>query len=118
MACGLPCVGTDNGDIPELLGDTGMVVPPRNPAALAAAFEGLIALGPDARRSLGDRARLRIIRDFDLGSVVSRYEALYEDLLAPGRGAGNCPRTALHPAVAGAPAAGGAGGEQRDPRNI
>jgi glycosyltransferase involved in cell wall biosynthesis len=118
MACGLPCVGTDNGDTPELIGNTGIIVPPRNPAALAAALEELLALGPDARRSLGDRARLRIIRDFDLGSVVSRYEALYEDVLVPGRSAAHCPETALRPAVAGVPAAGGTGREQGDPRNI
>jgi len=84
MACGLPCVATDNGDAAELLGRTGMVVPPRDPRALAAAWEALIALGPEARRSRGREARARIIRDYGLGLTVARYESLYDDIAAPG----------------------------------
>jgi glycosyltransferase involved in cell wall biosynthesis len=91
MACGLPCVATDNGDAADLLGPTGMVVPPRNPRALAAAWEALIALGPEARRSRGRAARARIIRDYGLGSTVARYEALYEDIV----GQGDARRTGL-----------------------
>jgi glycosyltransferase involved in cell wall biosynthesis len=84
MACGLPCVATDNGGAAELLGGTGTVVPPRDPGALAAAWDGLIALGPEARGSRGRAARARIIRYYGLGSTVARYESLYEDIAAQG----------------------------------
>jgi glycosyltransferase involved in cell wall biosynthesis len=80
MACGVPCVATDCGDSAEIIGDTGLVVSTRDPAALAAAWERIVALGPDGRRALGLKARDRIVRLFDLDRIVGRYEALYDEL--------------------------------------
>ena len=88
MACGLPCVATDIGDAAELLGRTGIVVPPRDPQALAAAWRALIEIGAEGRRSLGNKARDRIVRDYDLGVAVARYEALYDDIT--GQSVGSC----------------------------
>ena len=82
MASGLPCVATDIGDADELLGGTGIVVPPRNPQALTAAWRKLIDLGAEGRRLLGDQARQRIARDYGLGPAIARYEALYSDIVA------------------------------------
>jgi glycosyltransferase involved in cell wall biosynthesis len=81
MACGVPCVATDSGDAAELIGPTGEVVPPRDPAALAAAWERLMTAGPEARRALGAAARARIVARYNLAAMVRRYEALYADLL-------------------------------------
>jgi glycosyltransferase involved in cell wall biosynthesis len=80
MACGVPCVATDVGDSALMIGDTGQVVPPGNPAALAAGIERLIGLPPEERHALGIRARDRIRRDYDLDAIVARYEALYEEI--------------------------------------
>jgi len=82
MASGLPCAATDIGDADELLGGTGIVVPPRDPHALAAAWRKLIDLGAEGRRLLGDQARQRIARDYGLGSAIARYEALYGEIVA------------------------------------
>ena len=82
MACGVPCVATNIGDSALIIGDTGLVVPPRDPEALAAALQKLTALTPDERLALGARARDRILRDYDLGAIVGRYEALYEEIAA------------------------------------
>jgi glycosyltransferase involved in cell wall biosynthesis len=84
MACGLPCVATDIGDALELLGPTGIVVPPCNPQALAASWLALIEIGAEGRRLLGSKARERIVRDYGLGVAVARYEALYDDIAAQG----------------------------------
>lgn len=84
MACGVPCVVTDVGDSAYLVGDTGLVVPPRDPNAMAAALERLIAAGPDGRRELGTAARCRIEHHFSLPAVVDQYEALYRKHLPPG----------------------------------
>jgi len=85
MSCGIPCVATDCGDAADILGPTGLVVPPSDPEALAAAWENLLSLGPDARRALGANARDRIIASYDLAAVIARYDALYSGFLAPHR---------------------------------
>ena len=84
MACGVPCVATDSGDSALLLGDTGVVVPPRDPLALAAAWERLAALSPAARTAAGRRARERIERDYALAAIIARYEKLYAEIAAGG----------------------------------
>lgn len=78
MACGVPCVVTDVGDSARLVGDTGLVAPPDNPEALAAAWLELLAMDPDTRAALGARARRRIEEHYALAASVARYEALYE----------------------------------------
>jgi len=78
MACGVPCVVTDVGDAARIVGDTGLVVPPRSPAAIADAWRYLAELSPQEREALGTRARERIRVAFSLDSVVRRYQ----DLLA------------------------------------
>lgn len=80
MACGIPCVATDVGDSALIIGPTGRIVPPRESSALAAAWSGLLALGPAARQRLGEEARRRIEDMFELGAITRRYEALYESL--------------------------------------
>jgi glycosyltransferase involved in cell wall biosynthesis len=84
MSCGIPCVATDSGDAALVIGDTGIVVPPRDPAALAAGWERLLGLGPAGRQARGERARARIVEHYDLDRVVPRYAALYEEIAAGG----------------------------------
>ncbi|MDZ8238332.1 MAG: glycosyltransferase [Nostoc sp. ChiQUE01a] len=79
MSCGVPCVVTDVGDSGWIIGDTGKVVPPRNPEALANAWQALIDIGKEGRESLGKAARARVIKCFSLDSIVGEYEALYEN---------------------------------------
>lgn len=83
MCCALPCVVTDVGDSAAIVGDTGRVVPPRAPEALAAAMLALHDLGAPGRAALGARARQRMETEFDIEAVAARYAALYREL-APG----------------------------------
>jgi glycosyltransferase involved in cell wall biosynthesis len=80
MSCGVPCVATDSGDASQIIGDTGLIVPPRDPAALAAAWQQLVELGAEDRMALGRRARARIVEYYEINCIVARFEALYEDL--------------------------------------
>lgn len=81
MACGVPCVVTDVGDSAYIVGDTGKVLPPKDPDALAKAWQSLIDIGAAGRAELGRAARARIIQHFSLPTVVRQYEALYSALL-------------------------------------
>ena len=82
MACGVPCVATDIGDWALVIGDAGIIVPPRDPQALAAGWQRMIALGREGRRALGVRARARIVENYDLERIVPRFEALYSEITA------------------------------------
>lgn len=78
MSSGVPCTVTDVGDSGWIVGNTGWVVPPKNPEALAEAWQEAIELGADGREKLGKAARSRIIECFSLESIVADYEKLYE----------------------------------------
>ncbi len=80
MACGVPCVVTDVGDSAWIVGDTGRVVPIRDPKALADSWLALVEAGHQVRQALGARARDRIVEQFDLEAIAGRYARLYCDL--------------------------------------
>jgi glycosyltransferase involved in cell wall biosynthesis len=70
MAFGVPVISTETGGIPELLGGgAGIIVPPADPAALAAAIARLAA-DPDLRRRLGERGRERVEEAFSVQAVA------------------------------------------------
>jgi glycosyltransferase involved in cell wall biosynthesis len=82
MACGVPAVATDVGDVAALLGETGEVVPPGDPAALAGAVARALALAGDQRRRLGEAVRSRVVERYGLAAMVERTEAALADALA------------------------------------
>jgi glycosyltransferase involved in cell wall biosynthesis len=80
MACGLPAVATDVGDAKLIIGDTGLVVPPESPDALAAAIRTLAAESATARAERGSKARARIVENFAMRHAIERYVDLYGSL--------------------------------------
>jgi glycosyltransferase involved in cell wall biosynthesis len=82
MACGVPCVVTDVGDCALIVGDTGRIVRPKDPEALADAWHELLTLSPDERARLSWAARRRAEERFSLPSTVAQYERLYAELTA------------------------------------
>ena len=82
MASGVPGVTTDVGDAAILVGDTGRVVPIRDPEALADAWGQLYEMSAEARVELGLSARRRIEASFSLASIARQYEELYEGLVS------------------------------------
>jgi len=79
MACAVPCIVTDVGDTRLIVGDTGRVVPSRDPVALAEAIGVLIAMDAAEREALGQKARERVLAQFTLQKTVSAYENIYEE---------------------------------------
>ncbi len=82
MEAGLPVVASDVGGLPELIddGESGTLVAPRDPGALAAALGKLIG-DPDQRRQMGERGRRLRRERWSLGAWAERIEALYLELL-------------------------------------
>ncbi len=80
MATGVPCVATDVGDSRDIIGDTGIMVRPRDEEVLAAALERIIVMPPKERHALGAAARARIESNYSLPAVVDQYVALYKKL--------------------------------------
>jgi glycosyltransferase involved in cell wall biosynthesis len=76
MATGLPVIATDVGDARRIVGDAGVIVPPRNPAALAEAIRSLAA-DPVRRRQLGARGRARVEAQFTIERAAASFAALY-----------------------------------------
>lgn len=79
MSAGLVPVATDVGDAMRIVGPTGNVVAPRDPAALAAAIRSEAELSPDQRRNRGQEARARIVSLFDRERAIVAYAALYRE---------------------------------------
>ena len=83
MATGLPVAATCVGGTPEVVrdGDTGLLVKPRDPAALAAALLRL-QRDDDATQRMGTAGRRLVEARFDVRRMVERYERLYLDSIA------------------------------------
>ena len=80
MCCSVPSVVTDVGDCREIVGKTGIVVPPKDHEALANGLETYIKMNSTERFMIGKAARARIASRFSLTSISKQYEALYRDL--------------------------------------
>jgi glycosyltransferase involved in cell wall biosynthesis len=94
--CGLAAIGSRTGGIVDVIEDgrSGLLVPPRDTAALAAAMRRLAA-DPVWRRALGERARAVALQGFDERDSLARYRALFREVTARWRGVrwpGRAPR--------------------------
>ncbi|GAP62339.1 hypothetical protein ARMA_0762 [Ardenticatena maritima] len=84
MAAGLPLITTEVGTGTSWVnqhGVTGLVVPPRDPSALAEAVNTLVRQ-PHMRRAMASAARQRALQEFDVAQMVARVEAMYAEALA------------------------------------
>jgi glycosyltransferase involved in cell wall biosynthesis len=86
MAAGRPLVATSVGGTPELVKDGvhGLLVPPEDPPALAAAILELLR-DPARARGMAAAARARIEASFTIEALVGRIDRLYGEMIAPAR---------------------------------
>ena len=83
MAAGRPVVASAVGPVPEVVadGETGLLVPPGDPEALARAVVRVLR-HPNLAARLGRAGRARAEAHFGLDGMVARTDALYRELLA------------------------------------
>ena len=81
-ACGLPIIASKVGGLPEVVVDksTGLIVPPKDPSAIAEALVHLIE-NPDLRQEYGRRGREFVMRNYNWQENALRMEKLYREIL-------------------------------------
>jgi glycosyltransferase involved in cell wall biosynthesis len=86
QAMGRPVIATDHGGARETIvdGETGWLVPPSDPAAMAAALIEALSLTPDERQLLAARSRAHVAEHFSTTAMCAAEIAVYEELLFPG----------------------------------
>ncbi|WP_406332713.1 DUF3492 domain-containing protein [Streptomyces sp. NBC_00203] len=81
MFCGRATVSTDVGAVVEVIGGTGLVVPPRNPRALAEACVSLLR-DPERRERLGAAGRARALELFTVEQNVAAFHGIYLEIVS------------------------------------
>ncbi|WP_234311857.1 DUF3492 domain-containing protein [Streptomyces griseus] len=81
MFCGRATVSTDVGAVVEVIGGTGLVVPPRNPRALAEACVALLR-DPERRARLGAAARARALELFTVEQNITAFHGIYLEIVS------------------------------------
>jgi glycosyltransferase involved in cell wall biosynthesis len=77
MACDVPCVATDVGNSSEIIGDCGLIVPRRDPQAIAGAWHALLE---KPSRLGSESARSRVAARYSLEKMCTHYESFYRSL--------------------------------------
>jgi glycosyltransferase involved in cell wall biosynthesis len=81
MACGVPVVGSDSGEIPNVIGDAGLVFPEGQVDVLRSHLAYLLQ-SPDLRAELGQRGRERVQAHYTQAHVASETYQVYQQMLA------------------------------------
>jgi glycosyltransferase involved in cell wall biosynthesis len=81
MACGVPVIGSECGEIPNVIGDSGLLFPEDNVEALAAHLIALRDSQP-LRAELAARGRARVLAHFTQASVAERTIKFYQQIMA------------------------------------
>ena len=80
-ACATPVIGSDSGAIPDVIGEAGIVVPERNPPALAQALQTL-ADDPTRARQMGEMGRRVVEENYTWARVAEQMREIYREMLA------------------------------------
>lgn len=81
MACGVPVIGSDSGEIPHVIGDAGLIFPEGNVAALTQRLQQLLE-NPAERQRLGVTGRQRVLQHFTMQQIAAQTVQVYERLTA------------------------------------
>jgi glycosyltransferase involved in cell wall biosynthesis len=83
MACGVPVIATTGGALPEVVGDAGILVPPRSAEALAAAIKQLLN-DRQAQQRMSEAGTKRVREKFSWGQAARKTLEVYQEVLAKG----------------------------------
>lgn len=81
MACGIPCVVTDVGDSAWIVGNAGIVVPPKSPEKLSDGLNAMLGRLGNKGSDMKIKARERIVSEFNLNNFIQKTSETLEKLL-------------------------------------
>ncbi len=81
MACGVPCVVTDVGDSAIIVGEIGIIVPPKDPQALADGWRSMLKRLDDKSYSIKEMARERIVSHYNNEIFIQKTSKMLLSLL-------------------------------------
>lgn len=81
MSSGIPVISTSGGSLPEVVGDAGILVPPKDPEALCKAIDGLLD-DPEKQKELGAKGRSRMIEQFNWARTARHVTDIYYRAIA------------------------------------
>jgi glycosyltransferase involved in cell wall biosynthesis len=84
MACEVPVLGSDSGEIPNVVGEGGLIFPEGNAEELAKLIKRLLE-DAEYRRELGRAGRQRVLDNYTQERVAQQTRDVYLDILNPGR---------------------------------
>jgi glycosyltransferase involved in cell wall biosynthesis len=79
MACGVPVIGSNSGEIPHVIGEAGLIFQENDAAALRARLAQLVA-APGLRAELGRRGRERVLRHYTQAQVARQTVSIYRQV--------------------------------------
>jgi len=80
MSCGVPVVGSSSGEIPNVIGDAGLIYPEGDVPALAATL-GRLAEQPTLHADLARRGRARVLERYTQAALARQYYEVYRSML-------------------------------------
>jgi glycosyltransferase involved in cell wall biosynthesis len=81
LACEVPCVATNVGDSARVVGPGGIIVPAKNPVALAEAWEQILSMPQEKRQQMGQEGRKHIVKNFSTQQMVHATEKIFLDVV-------------------------------------
>jgi len=81
MSCGIPLISTNGGSLPEVVGESGIIVPHSNPHELQKAIKELL-LSPEKREELGEKGRNRVLEKFTWKRAAKELVDVYKEAIS------------------------------------